>query len=290
MNKVAIVTDSGANLSPTMCADYPIYQVPFQLAWGGQVYQDGINIQPADFYKRLQSDKEFPTTSQPAPKTFFEIFKSLIDQGYHILGVFTSSKLSSTFDSALQACKALPGALIQFVDSGSTAMELGFHVLAAAQAAVAGATLTECKKIAEKARLHTGIYFVVNTLDYLQRGGRIGGATAFLGNLLSIKPILHVMNGRVEAVGKVRTMRKAIETLLEKVAERIKGNNPATLTALYANEPERAEDLLEFALQHFNTDPAIQIKKAYCHCISPVIGAHTGPDGVGLAYMTGMAP
>ncbi len=288
MNKVAIVTDSGANLSSAMCAGYPIYQVPFQLVWGNQVYRDGIDIQPADFYSRLQTSKEFPTTSQPAPKTFVEMFKSLLDQGYQVLGVFTSSKLSSTFDSALQACKMLPGALIQFVDSGSTAMELGFHVLTAARAAVAGASLAECKKIAEKVRTHTGIYFVVNTLDYLQRGGRIGGATAFLGNLLNIKPILHIMNGRVEAVGKVRTMRKAVEILLDKVSGCIQGKKPVTLTALYANEPERAENLLELSLQHFSAEATIEINETFCHHISPVIGAHTGPDGVGLAYLAGM--
>ncbi len=110
----------------------------------------------------------------------------------------------------------------------------------------------------------------------------------FLGNLLNIKPILHIMNGRVEAVGKVRTMRKAVEILLDKVSGCIQGKKPVTLTALYANEPERAENLLELSLQHFSAEATIEINETFCHHISPVIGAHTGPDGVGLAYLAGM--
>jgi DegV family protein with EDD domain len=291
MSKVAIVTDSGASLPPEISAGYPIFEVPFQLVWGSQVYLDGVDLQSAEFYTRLKTDKVFPTTSQPAPMAYFEVFKSLIDQGYQVLGIFTSSRLSGSFSSAVQACKMLPGALLHLVDSQSSAMEMGFHVLAAARAAVNNASLSECAHIAEQARLHTGVFFVLNTLDYLQRGGRIGGAAAFLGNVFNLKPILHVLNGRINAVGRVRTMHKALESLLEIVGDRIHhapfGYNPIRLCALYANEPERAKLLLEIALQKFQSHSGL-IKEAFCSKISPVIGVHTGPDGVGLAYMVGM--
>ena len=244
-----------------------------------------------NFTRASRPIKYFPTTSQPAPKAYFDVFKSLIEQGYQVLGIFTSSRLSGSFASAAQACRELPGALIHLVDSQSSAMEMGFHILAAARAAVQNASLSECAHIAEQARQHTGIFFVLNTLDYLQRGGRIGGAAAFFGNMFHIKPILHVLNGRIDAVGRVRTMRKAVENLMEIVSERIQhapfGNNPIRLCALYANEPERAKLLLEIALQNLQAHSGL-IKEAFCSKISPVIGVHTGPDGVGLAYMVGM--
>jgi DegV family protein with EDD domain len=287
MHRVAIVTDSGACIPDELRNGYPIYEVPFQLVWGNQVFLDGVDIKPSDFYARLVTDKIFPTTSQPTPNAFYEVFKSLADQGYQVLGILTSSKLSGSFSSAIQACKMLPKAMIQLVDSGSTAMEMGFHILAAARAAVQNASLAECRQIAEQARQHTGVFFVLNTLDYLQRGGRVGEAAAFLGNLLHIKPILHVLNGRIDAVGRVRTMRKAVETLMDLIADRIQHKCPVRLCALYANEPERAEALLKTAINRFQNDSAI-IQEAICCKISPVIGVHTGPDGVGLAYMVGM--
>jgi DegV family protein with EDD domain len=287
ISKVAIVTDTGAYIPPEMSANYPIFFVPFQLVWHNQVYRDGVDLTPEQFYIRLESEKEFPGTSQPSPHAFLDVFHPLVKQGYQILAIQTSSRLSGTYASALQASKMLHDAAVSVVDSGTSAMEMGFHVLAAARAAVEGATLAECKKIAEKARSHTGVFFVLNTLEYLQRGGRIGGAAAFLGSLLNIKPILHVHNGRVEAVGKVRTMRKAVESLLDIVGERIREKSPVRLSALYANEPERAKYLLDSALQRFNGG-AFEIKEAFYSKISPVIGAHTGPDGVGLAYMAGM--
>lgn len=286
MEKIAIVTDSGANLTPQQSANLPIYQVPFQIIWGDEVYQDGVDLKAGDFYKRLQKDKVFPTTSQPQPQAFYDVFKPLADQGYRILGIITSSGLSGSFSSAVQAKKMLPEAPIELVDSGSIAMELGFHVLAAAQAAVQGATLSACKAIAEKARMQSGIYFVVNTLDYLHRGGRIGGAAAFFGNLFSIKPILHVLEGKIDAVGKVRTTGKAIDSMITTVTAHIKKHGSVRICALYANERDRAEKLLDETLTYFQSN-AIQVIEAFCSQVSPVIGTHTGPDGVGLAYFTG---
>jgi DegV family protein with EDD domain len=286
MEKIAIVTDSGANLTPEQIGDFPIQQVPFQIIWGEEVYQDGVDLSASAFYNRLETDKVFPTTSQPQPAKFYNAFKSFVEQGYQVLGIITSSGLSGSFSSAVQACKMLPNAMIQLVDSKTIAMELGFQVLAAVRAAAQGATLTECKQIAEDAREKGGTYFVVNTLDYLHRGGRIGGAAAFLGNLLSIKPILNVIDGRIDAVGKVRTTRKAVESMLAMVTERIKNHATVRICALYANERERAVSLLESSREHLQAN-GIQVVEAFCSQVSPVIGTHTGPDGVGLVYTFG---
>jgi DegV family protein with EDD domain len=285
MPNVAIVTDTGAYIPPELHRNYPVFLVPFQLVWGDRTFLDGIDIQLEDFYSRLETSKIFPSTSQPPPSAFLDLYNELLQQGYEVLSIQTSSKLSGTYSSAVQACKMLPGAPIEVVDSETTAMEMGFHVLAAARAAANGATLQDCKAIAEKARSHTGVYFVVSTLDYLHRGGRIGGAAAFVGNALQLKPILHVQNGRVEAVDRVRTMRKAVERMLHIIFQRIADSNHIRIAALYANEPARAKKLLEQALQTF--DPKI-IVEAFCAGVSPVVGTHTGPAGVGLAYMADM--
>jgi len=287
MNNVAIVTDSGAYIPEEMSTGYPIHIIPFQLIWNNQVFLDGVDMQPEEFYTRLLTEKQFPGTSQPSPQAFVEVYQPLIQQGYQVLSIQTSSRLSGTYSSAVQASAQIPEAPIEVVDSGTTAMEMGFHVLAAARAAREGASLEACKAIAERARQHTGVLFVVNTLDYLHRGGRIGGAAAFLGNLLDLKPILHVRQGRIEAVDKVRTMSKAVTRLLDLVGERIQNQPSVRLSALFANEPERAKNLLEKAILHFGSN-SIDIKESFCSRVSPVVGTHTGPDGVGLAYMAGM--
>jgi DegV family protein with EDD domain len=282
MSKVAIVTDSGAYLPSEWVDEYPIRVIPFQLVWGNEVYRDGVDITPEEFYRRLREDSSFPGTSQPPPEVFRKAYEDLLNDGFQILSIHSSSKLSGTYSTAVQASQMLPGTPINVVDSETTAIEMGFHVLEAAKAAEKGATLEECHRIAEETRRRTGIYFIVNTLDYLYRGGRIGGAAVFFGMLLNVKPILHIRNGRVEVVEKMRTISKANEKILDLVEGRIKEAQCVSIAALYANEPERAEALLDSALQRFN---GMQIDKAFCATISPVIGAHTGPDGVALAYM-----
>ena len=283
--KVALVTDSGANIPRELLEKYPIHTVPFNLIWGSKVYRDGVDIQPQEFYERLTHSKEMPTTSQPSPEAFRHLYTHLLEKGYEILSIHTSSLLTGTMDSAIQAVKTLAGAPIELVDSRTTAMEMGFHVLSAAQEAVKGAALSVCKTVAEKAREYSGIYFVVNTLDYLQRGGRIGSAAAFFGSAFKIKPILHLQAGRIEVVSKVRTTQKAIEKMMDIVEQKVGKNTPIKLSALYANEPERATSLLEQMSQRFL--PGF-VKEAFCAGVSPVIGTHTGPDGVGLAYTTGI--
>jgi DegV family protein with EDD domain len=284
MPKVAIVTDSGAYLPREWLEQFEIHMIPFQLVWNDEVYRDGIDITPAKFYERLRDDSSFPGTSQPPPEVFRKVYEGLLDNGFQVLSIHSSSKLSGTYQTAVQASRMLPGASIAVVDSKTTAMEMGFHVLEAAQAAQGGAALEECRKIAEETRCRTGIYFIVNTLEYLYRGGRIGSAAVFLGMVLNVKPILHIRNGKVEAVDKVRTISKATVKMLDLVERRIMDASHISIAALYANEPHRAKDLLDAALVRFN---GVKIDRAFCATISPVIGVHTGPDGVALAFLIG---
>jgi DegV family protein with EDD domain len=171
---------------------------------------------------------------------------------------------------------------IAIVDSNSTAMAMGFHVLAAARAAQAGTNLAECKKIAEKAREHTGVYFVVDTLEFLRRGGRIGGAQALLGSALNIKPILELRDGRIEPLEKVRTKSKAINRMIDLVAQQVVGRNPVRLSTIHANAEREARTALTSVVLR------LQPIESVFASVSPAIGTHAGPGTIGLAFMAGM--
>lgn len=284
MGKVAIVTDSTAYLPPDLIQRYGITVTPQILIWGDETFRDGVDIQPQEFYQRLKTAKVMPTTSQVSVVTMQNTFQHLVDNGHEVLGIFISSKLSGTIQSALQAKELMSaaGEKVTIVDSLTTAMAMGFIVLTAARAAQDGASLRECQQIAEKAREHVGVYFVVDTLEFLHRGGRIGGAQRFLGTALNMKPVLSLRDGRVEAVERIRTKGKAIERVLELVAEDVKGRSPVRLATLHANAAEEAKQLLERASAMFQATESIFSE------VSPVIGTHAGPGTVGLAYMAGM--
>jgi DegV family protein with EDD domain len=282
MSKIAFITDSTAYIPKELLEEYPISVAPQVLIWGGQTYQDGVDIQPKEFYTRIKNAKVMPTTSQVTPKTFKEIFDQRLAEGYEILTIVVSEQLSGTLASAIQAREMLPGAPIEIVDSNTTAMAMGFHVLAAARAAMEGASLAECKAIAEKARQHTGVIFAVDTLEFLYRGGRIGGATRFLGTALNMKPILEVTGGRVEAIERVRTRSKSLNRVVELVQERVAGRQPVRLATLHANSPDDAQILLD------DTSQKVKSIESIFSEVSPVVGNHAGPGTVGIAFMAGM--
>jgi len=164
------------------------------------------------------------------------------------------------------------------VDSQSTSIALGFQVLAAARAKEAGASFQECVALAEKAHEKTGIYFAVDTLEFLHRGGRIGGAQRFIGSALNLKPILAVKEGKVEGVERIRTKSKAHDRILELVADQVKGKSNVRIAALHANASEDAKSLLDRAANEIKPVETILSE------LSPVVGTHTGPGTIGLAF------
>ena len=283
MCKIALVTDSTGYLPPELVQRYQITVAPLVLIWGSEAFEDGVDIQPAEFYARLKTATVMPTTSQVTIPKFTEIFQKLLDQDCQILAMLISEKLSGTINSAVQAKSLLPaGAPIEIFDSKATAMALGFQVLAVAKAIEQGASLPEALKVAEQAAQSTGVVFAVDTLEFLYRGGRIGGGTRFLGTALNFKPILELRDGKVEALERVRTRSKSLDRLIELVEQQVGGRTPLRLASLNANVPEEAHALLEKAAARLGAIEKYETE------LSPTIGTHAGPGTIGLAYMAGM--
>jgi len=247
-------------------------------------YEDDVTITTDQFYTRLRTATVMPTTSQASVVNMNNAFSTLLEQGYEVLGLFVSSKLSGTFQSAVLAREELASGKekIEIMDSETVAMALGFQVLSVARAAEAGASMADCKALAEKARAHTGVYLTVETLEFLHRQGRIGGAQRFLGTALNLKPILSVEGGRIEPVDRVRTRSKALDRVVEIVMEKCAGNTPVRIATLHADSPADAKTLLD------KITPMINPVESILAAVSPAVGANAGPGTVGLAYMAGM--
>ena len=285
MAQVAIVTDSSAYIPKELASGFELQIAPLQVIWGEEQFRDGVDIQPVEFYERLQNAEVMPSTSQATPHAFKEIYKELVSKGYDIFSIHISSKLSGTIDSATQAKAMLEIENIEIFDSETAGMALGFQVLSVARAAANGASLQDCVEIAQKAKENTGIYFAVSTLEFLHRGGRIGGGQAFLGTMLNLKPILEVRDGKIEAAGKVRTMNKAVDKVLEMVKSKVDNKTPIRIAIQHANALPAAKILLDRVLKSF---PKEAVVDAVIADVSPGIGTHTGPGVIGIAYMAGM--
>lgn len=284
MAKVALVTDSTSYIPKDVREKYPITVVPQVVIWDGQTYEDDVTITPSQFYSRLRTAKVMPSTSQVSVVNMQKAFSSLIEQGYDVFGVFVSSKLSGTFQSAVLGRDQLTSGKdkVDIMDSETTAMAMGFMVLTVARAALDGASLAECKALAEKARGHVGVYLTVETLEFLHRGGRIGGAQRFLGTALNLKPILEITGGRVEPVERVRTRGKALDRVVELVAEKCAGKSPVRIATLHADSQADAKVMLD------KITPLVNPTESVFTEVSPAVGANAGPGTVGLAWMAGM--
>jgi len=284
MAKVALVTDSTSYIPKEIREKYPITVVPQVVIWEGVSYEDDVTMTTDQFYTRLRTAKVMPTTSQASVVNMHNAFSSLLEQGYEVLGMFVSSKLSGTYQSAVLARDELTSGKdkIEIIDTETVAMALGFEVLTAARAAQDGASMADCKALANKAHEHTGVYLTVETLEFLHRQGRIGGAQRFLGTALNLKPILAVEGGRIEPVERVRTRSKALDRVVEIVVEKCSGKTSIRIATLHADSPHDAKLILE------KITPILNPIESIFAAVSPAVGANAGPGTVGLAFMAGM--
>ena len=270
---VAIVTDSTADLPPALAAGRGISVVPLTLHLDGQSLLDGVDITPAEFYRRLPAATTHPTTSQPSPGRFAEMYRALLQNHESIVSIHISEKLSGTFDSARQAAEMTDPKRIRVVDSGVASMSLGLITLVAStlSARSVDAEAIEAKVVAMKPHLQT--YFSVATLEFLRRGGRIGRANALLGSVLQVKPVLCIRDGLVTPLERVRTFERALNRVIELTRELDHGKGVCIIVG-HADAEADAERLAR-ELQPIADTLMIQP-------LGPVVGAHAGPGVVGV--------
>lgn len=272
------MTDSSAYIPEVALAGLDISVIPLWLHWGDERFRDGVDINPPEFYRRLQESDVFPTTSQPSVGEFESLIRQVGAGKDGVVNVLVTSKLSGTVASALAAQEQLPDLDVRVVDSMTTSMALGFSVLAAARAAAAGGSVDRVVAAAEEMRDKVHLLFAMETLEFLRRGGRIGGARWLLGSALQIKPLLHMQDGTVQPLVQVRTKRKALVRMLQVAEERLGGRQMAEAAVIDANCPAEGDAVAESVAKRFSPH------NLYRSAVSPVIGTHAGPGTVGIAF------
>ena len=279
---IKIVTDSTADLPRGLCETLGISTVPLNVQFGETSYLDGIDIQAEEFFSMLATSDKLPTTSQPSPGTFLDHYSNLIGDGHDIVSIHVSGKLSQTVNSAEIAKAKIEGSKssITVIDSNQCSAGLGLIAIAAAKAVKSGATLDQTIAIAEATAKKIQIFITLDTLEYLQKGGRIGKAQALLGSLLQMKPILTLLDGEIRPLEKTRTRAKAIQRMYSLAEEQ----QPFVSAAVIHSASENAALALEKHLASLiKALPKEEQGATYTNSIGPVVGTHGGPGLVGFA-------
>ena len=280
MTKIAILTDSTANLPAEWIKQYNVQVIPLKIHWGSDTFLDGVDITPNEFYARLTHSKCLPITSQPSPQDFLQAFESLADQADGIVVPLISSGISGTVNSAQAAARLFTRVPVEIIDTHITSIGQVLIILAAARAAEQGKSLEEVRCAADEVVKRLHVFFAVDTLEYLHRGGRINGASRYLGTALDIKPILFFNSeGKIDALERVRTKRKALQRLIT-LAEQQAIGHPVHVGIVHANVPRAAQEFRDEAEKH------LKCKEIFTVEFSPVIGVHVGPGTIGIAIYT----
>ena len=279
---IKIVTDSTSYISDEYIKKYDINIVSLNVIING-VSSREVDIENEVFYEEIKNSKEIPKSSQPIPEEMLNTFREIVEDGDSIVGIFLSSKMSGTYSNANMIKDMIledyPDADIHILDSKTNCMQMGFAVIEAARTASEGKSINEVINAANHVINNSRFLFTPETLEYLKKGGRIGGAAALFGNVLQIKPILTVVNGETSVFKKVRTRKKAIEEIVKTVLEEIESKGLGDIVVHHIN---CQEDGLKLAKALENKLG----KKVEIQSIGPVIGVHVGPGSIGIAYYT----
>lgn len=278
MTRIAVVTDSAACIPNALKEKLDIYPVAFELVWEGQVYRDGIDVTPAEFYKRFRQTRVYPTTTQPPLGAFLALYSELSERYDAIVSIHVASDMTGTVRTARLAAEQVGRVPIHVLDSRTATIAEGFVVLAAARAAAAGAPLDQVVAAAERVIRKVDFFATLKTLEHIHRGGRLGEAAVLLGNQLHIIPILNLKQGRVSIVRLTRSWKHALQEIVELAVQRV-GTSRTVHAAVFHGDV--LEDALWLRDQFLARVPCVEF---FFTEFTPVMGAHTGPDVVGLVF------
>jgi len=256
---------------------YGIYVAPLHLIWDSKTYRDGIDIQPDDFFKRMRRSPTLPTTSGAIQAEFFEIFQSLRGKVDGVAVFLVSSDLSAACNSARIAAELVPDLRIEMVDSRTATIGLGFAAVAAAKAAIAGSDMDEVVRIGKSILKKVKVYVAVDTLDYLQRGGRVSLPAAMVAKFLHVKPLLALRDGKAVPLARPMTSAAARKRLLRYMRQDSK-DSPLHVGIMHADAPDEAEALRS------ETEAQFRCAEVVVGSFTPIMGAHTGPGLIGIAF------
>src|SRR5579862_5378772 len=277
MTAVHLVCDSTADLDPAFRAAHTVRVVPLKVIFGDQTFNDGVDISAEAFYKRLAAPGPFPRTSQPTPGEFEAVFRELGADGGAIVCTTISADLSGTYASATQARAALPDLDIRVIDTRSVAVGHYAAVREAVRVIEAGGDADKVVAAVAAVGSTDRVLFTVETLEFLRRGGRIGGARAMLGSMLDIKPILEIREGIIEPVGRVRTYPRALDRVVDECKRAAEAWGGVELVIAHADRPKIAAELVERMRPLVTGEPSLTV-------VGPVVGCHSGPGAIGVGF------
>lgn len=279
---VKIVTDSTSYISESVAKDLDISIVSLNVVLNGKSYRE-VELENKVFYEEMEKSGEIPTSSQPSMDEMINTFKAIAKEGNDIVGIFISSKMSGTYSTAHlikeMVNEEYPNVKIEIVDSTTNCMQMGYQAIQAARLAKEGKDIEEVVKVAQYTAEKSRFLFTPDTLKYLKKGGRIGGAAALFGTILQIRPILTVENGVTTVFDKVRTKKKAVDTIVNKVLKDVEEKGLGEVIVHHIDCEEEGMQLANKLSEALNVEVGIQ-------SIGPIIGLHVGPGSIGVAYYT----
>ena len=277
---VKLVTDSTCDLPRELAEQWDITVIPCNVHFDDEVYKDGIDIGPDEFYRRLVASPRLPTTAQPSVNDFLQVYAPLCNEGHDVVSIHVSAELSGTLNSATQARESIQSSgsgRIEVIDSRMASVGLGLVALEAARMVSSGASYDQVVASVQSSLPQVHTYFLVDTLEYLQKGGRIGKASAFVGSLLNIKPLLMIKDGAAHPVERARTRERG----LQRLTEIMRGFAPLkSLSIIYSTTPAEAEALKERLKDLVPEDEIIMSR------FGPVVGTYLGPGALGVGLMS----
>jgi DegV family protein with EDD domain len=277
--KTAIVTDSTAYIPEEIRIEHHIHMIPLSVIFGNESYKEEVEMKAEDFYEMMRRQKELPKTTQPSTGKFVELFEKLAKDYDAIISIHLSSGISGTYQGAVTAGEMVEGIDVYPFDSESSCMIQGFYALEAAKLAREGVNPEEIMKRLNELKAKSRAYFMVDDLTNLQKGGRLSGASALIGSLLQVKPVLHFVDKVIVPFEKIRTKKKALARITELFEEDAKKGTPLQACVIHANREEEAKAWIADLQEKF---PNVEFTLSY---FGPVIGTHLGEGAFGLGWM-----